>query len=141
MPFFFSLLLLLLLVHAVDSEGFTFPFCNEVTSDDVDKHISYVRPYLNTSRKLVHQICKSLCLSLLGIIISLSSSAFAFSSGRTCLYLCIFENHPAFLSEHRFMDVERRSGVFPGKSPVHNETPSPPFLHSRRSWLYPCLLF
>lgn len=54
------------------ASGFAFRFNNEVTSSDVDKPLCYAQPYLNTSRKLAHQICKSpyvAFLSALGVIL------------------------------------------------------------------------
>lgn len=58
------------------ASGFAFRFNNEVTSSDVDKPLCYAQPYLNTSRKLAHQICKSpyvAFLSALGVILPSSA--------------------------------------------------------------------
>lgn len=58
------------------ASGFAFRLNNEVTSSDVDKPLCYAQPYLNTSRKLAHQICKSpyvAFLSALGVILPSSA--------------------------------------------------------------------
>lgn len=58
------------------ASGFAFRFNNEVTSSDVDKPLCYAQPYLNTSRKLAHQICKSSYVAFLSALgVNLPSSA------------------------------------------------------------------
>lgn len=91
------------------ASGFAFRFNNEVTSSDVDKPLCYAQPYLNTSRKLAHQICKSpyvAFLSALGVILPSSPPkrlVFRLKKiGASCFYfwfVCCFE-YGELVSQH-----------------------------------------
>lgn len=113
----------------------TFWFNSEVTFNDVDKHISYVQPYLNTSRKLVHQICKS----------SLPSSRCGSNSPHRFLGIwlpfwkrtlpCLFLTKlRACVSGADRRHEVKKPMVLPGKPPVHNETTCSAILNARRCW-------
>lgn len=96
------------------------------------KPIGYVQPYLNTSGKLAHQICKYpniAFLSAVGVISPhrLRGGLFLFF-GRICKLLFLLKGS-TFLEREYWTILQQRSGAI-----MHNETPAPPFLHLHRSW-------
>jgi len=97
------------------------------------KPIGYVQPYLNTSGKLAHQICKSpniAFLSAVGVISHhrLRGGLFLFFS-EEYVSCCFYWKEAPFLSVNTWTILQQRSGAI-----MHNETPAPPFLHLHRSW-------
>lgn len=134
------------------ASGFAFRFNNEVTSSDVDKPLCYAQPYLNTSRKLAHQICKSpyvAFLSALGVNFTLVGSEearFPFEENRrvlcvffgvcVCVYVCVFVYCFEY-GEHLHGEDPERALKERRLAPARTETP----LGSSLQTLPTCVLF